>query len=227
MASNNAKEKSQFTTRNKYEEYFRLFFHQLNAGVWLAEFDEPLPINLSIEVQAEHLLKHAYLSDCNLTFVKMYGYEDPQNLINARFPQLFDNGEASNLENLCVFLRDGYQAQDIGTIEIARNCQKKYFLNDVVGVVEDGHLVRVWGMQKDVTSEKAQKEILKQLTSEQIKVLKSTVEGKTMKEIASEVGVSPKTVESVRSQLKTIFGATTVAQLIGIAIQLGIQALEI
>ena len=48
MASNNAKDKSQFTTRNKYEEYFQLFFHHSKAGVWLAQFDEPLPINLPV-----------------------------------------------------------------------------------------------------------------------------------------------------------------------------------
>lgn len=214
---------NQFTSRNKSDEFLKLFFSQSDEGIWLALLDKPLPIDLPIEVQEEHMLKHAYLSDCNLSFVKMYDYDDPQKLIGARFPQLFDNGEASNLINLRVFLQNGYQVRNTETIEIARNGQRKHFLNDVIGVVENEHLVRVWGSQRDITSDKSQKEVLKQLTPDQLKILKITVDGKTMKEIAAEVGVSPKTVESVRNQLKIIIGVETIAQLIAVAIQLGIN----
>jgi len=70
MASNNAKEKPQFTTRKKNEEYFQLFFHHSKAGVWLAQFDEPLPTDLPIELQESHMLKYAYLAECNLAFYK-------------------------------------------------------------------------------------------------------------------------------------------------------------
>ena len=172
-------------------------------------------------------MKHAYLSDCNITFVKMYGYEDPKEMIGVRFPQLFDNADASNLENLHTFFKTDCMVIQKETCEIGKNGVRKYFLNDVVGVIEDNQLVRVWGTQKDITADKSQREILKQLSPEQLKILKMTVEGKTMKEIAADVDVSPKTVESLRNQLKAIVGANTLAQLIAIAIQLGIQNIDI
>jgi len=227
MTNNDINESHHFTKRNKLDEFYRLNFLQSEKGVWLAQFDKPMPINIPIEQQVEHLMKHAYLSDCNITFVKMYGYEDPKEMIGVRFPQLFDNADASNLENLHTFFKTDCMVIQKETCEIGKNGVRKYFLNDVVGVIEDNQLVRVWGTQKDITADKSQREILKQLSPEQLKILKMTVEGKTMKEIAADVDVSPKTVESLRNQLKAIVGANTLAQLIAIAIQLGIQNIEI
>ena len=227
MTNNDINESHHFTKRNKLDEFYRLNFLQSEKGVWLAQFDKPMPINIPIEQQVEHLMKHAYLSDCNITFVKMYGYEDPKEMIGVRFPQLFDNADASNLENLHTFFKTDCMVIQKETCEIGKNGVRKYFLNDVVGVIEDNQLVRVWGTQKDITADKSQREILKQLSPAQLKILKMTVEGKTMKEIAADVDVSPKTVESLRNQLKAIVGANTLAQLIAIAIQLGIQNIEI
>jgi DNA-binding CsgD family transcriptional regulator len=147
-------------------------------------------------------------------------------MIGMSFPQLFDNGEPSNLENLRKFFDANYNISQIETSEIGRNGIRVCFLNDVTGIVENGYLVRVWGIQKDITSSNSKKAILKQLTLEQLNVLKATVEGKTMKEIASDVGVSPKTVESIRAQLKTIFGVDTIARLIAVVIQIGIQSIQ-
>ena len=227
MTNNDINESHHFTKRNKLDEFYRLNFLQSEKGVWLAQFDKPMPINIPIEQQVEHLMKHAYLSDCNITFVKMYGYEDPKEMIGVRFPQLFDNADASNLENLHTFFKTDCMVIQKETCEIGKNGIRKYFLNDVVGVIEDNQLVRVWGTQKDITADKSQREILKQLSPEQLKILKMTVEGKTMKEIAADVDVSPKTVESLRNQLKAIVGANTLAQLIAIAIQLCIQNIDI
>jgi DNA-binding CsgD family transcriptional regulator len=231
VANNGISDKSHFTTRNKLDEFYRLNFLQSEKGVWLAQFDRPMPIELPIEQQEEHLMKHAYLSDCNSAFVKMYGYEDPKEMIGVRFPQLFDNSEIANLENLRLFLKDGYQIRNAETVEIGRNGIQKHFLNDIVGIVENNYLIRVWGAQQDITEEKSriesEKQLLKQLTPEQLQIFKMTVEGKTMKEIASVVGISIKSVESLRNQIKAIVGVDTIAQLIATAIQLGIQKIEI
>jgi len=227
VAKNGNSNSSHFTNRNKYDEFFRLNFIQSEKGIWLAQFDKPMPVEIPIEQQEAHLMKHAYLSECNIAFVKMYGYEDPKEMIGVRFPQLFDNSEAVNVENLRSFLISNYKINQIESCEIGKNSVRKYFLNDIAGVIEDNNLVRVWGIQKDITAEKSQKEILKQLSSEQMKILKATVEGKTMKEMASEVDISYKSVESLRNQNKAIIGVDTIAQLIATAVQLGINEFNV
>lgn len=227
MSNNGESDKSRFTTRNKLDEYFRLYFHQSEKGLWLAELDELLPINLPIDQQVEHLLKHAYLSDCNLAFVKMYSYDEPKDMIGMSFPQLFDNGEPSNLENLRKFFESNYKISQIETYEIGKNGIRVCCLNDVTGIVEDGYLVRVWGEQVNITEVKArnesEKQLLKQMTPEQLQILKMTVEGKTMKEIAAETGLSFKAVEFQRNRLRDDFEVETIEQLIAIAVKLDIE----
>jgi DNA-binding CsgD family transcriptional regulator len=227
VAKNVNSDNSRFTNRNKYDEFYRLNFLQSEKGVWLAQFDRPMPIELPIEQQEEHLMKHAYLSDCNSAFVKMYGYEDPKEMIGVRFPQLFDNADASNLENLRTFFKTDYRVIQKETCEIGKNGIRKYFLNDVVGVVEDNHLVRVWGMQEDITLQKSESEpensLEKQLTPQQLNVLRLTVEGKKIKEIAAELDISPKTVEYLRKRIKDEFDTESIPELVALAVKFGIE----
>jgi len=227
VAKNGNSDNTQFTNRNKYDEFYRLNFLQSEKGVWLAQFDRPMPIELPIEQQEEHLMKHAYLSDCNSAFVKMYGYEDPKEMIGVRFPQLFDNSDASNLDNLRTFFKTDYRVIQKETCEIGKNGIRKYFLNDVVGVVEDNHLVRVWGMQEDVTHQKSESEpeisLEKQLTPQQLNVLRLTVEGKKIKEIAAELDISPKTVEYLRKRIKDEFDTESIPELVALAVKFGIE----
>jgi len=223
VAKNGNSDNSHFTTRNKFDEFYRLNFLQSEKGVWLAQFDKPMPINIPIEQQEEHLMKHAYLSDCNIMFVKMYGYEDPKEMIGVRFPQLFDNAESANFENLRLFLRSNYSINQIESCEIGKNSMRKYFLNDVIGVVEEGYLIRVWGMQQEITVERYRRNVLSRLTSQQCEILKLTADGRTVKGIALKLGISPKTVESLRKGIKDTFELESIPQLVAFAIKNGLH----
>ncbi|MGD1045109.1 MAG: PAS and helix-turn-helix domain-containing protein [Bacteroidota bacterium] len=231
MSNNGNNNNSRFTTRDKYEECYNLTFLQSDMGVWLAQFHEPMPINLPIDQQVEHLLKHAYLSDCNYAFVKMYGYDLPKDMIGMSFTQLFDNGEVSNLNNLHEFLKNGYKVRNKETIEIGKNVIRKHFLNDIIGIVEDNHLVRVWGVQRDITTEKAieeeNKKILQQLTPQELTILKLTVDGKSLKEIGDTIGVNHKTVDSLRAKIRTKLNVSSLAQLMFLAYKLGFPDIDL
>jgi DNA-binding CsgD family transcriptional regulator len=227
VAKNSNSDNSHFTNRNKFDEFYRLNFLQSEKGVWLAQFDKPMPVELPIEQQEEHLMKYAYLSDCNSAFVKMYGYEDTKEMIGVRFPQLFDNAESANFENLHLFLRSNYKIDQVETCEIGKKGIRKYFLNDVIGVIEDNYLVRVWGVQEDITLQKSESEpensLEKQLTPQQLNVLRLTVEGKKIKEIAAELDISPKTVEYIRKRIKDEFDTESIPELVALAIKFGIE----
>ena len=125
------------------------------------------------------------------------------------------------------FLINGYWAQNIKTIELSGNGDQKYFLNNVVGVVEDNHLIRVWGVQEDValpkSESKPENSLEKQLTPQQLNVLRLTVEGKKIKEIAAELNISPKTVEYLRKCIKDRFAVESIPELVALAIKFGIE----
>lgn len=216
----------QLTAKQKNNEFYNIFFHQSEYGIWLAQLDKPLSVNLSLKQQEEHILKYASFANCNLIFTRMHGYDTPDELISVRFPQLFIHSDITNMNNLRKFLQDNFQLRGAETHEIGKNGERKYFLNDIFGIVEENQLVRVWGKQKDITTEKSRSTALKLLTPQELTVLKCTIEGKTLKEIGHEMRLNPKTVDSLRNRMKNKLGASTLPQLIFKAFQLGIQNIE-
>jgi len=63
------------------------------------------------------------------------------------------------------------------------------------------------------------------LTPRQIEVLKLIAEGKTMKEVASRLGISNRTAESHKYEMMSELGLETTAELVHYAIKLGLIAL--
>jgi DNA-binding CsgD family transcriptional regulator len=82
-------------------------------------------------------------------------------------------------------------------------------------------------MQEDVTLQKSESEpensLEKQLTPQQLNVLRLTVEGKKIKEIATDLDISPKTVEYLRKCIKDKFGAESIPELVALAIKFGVE----
>ncbi len=217
---------TQTSQRQKLSEFHKFFFHQSECGIWLAELDIPLSIAQSVDRQINHLMKHAFISDCNQFFTQMHEFENSNGLIGMRFPQLFAPTQSINIETLTKFLQDNFQLIGAESFATVGKGNRKYFLNDLHGVVEGKHMVRIWGKQKELTSEKSRGYALKLLTHQELAILKSTIEGKTLKEIGREWKLNPKTVDSLRSRLKTKLGVSTLPQLIFKAYQLGIDKME-
>ncbi len=209
-----------FSEKQKSDEFYRISFKESKDGVWLAMLDEPLPIALPLEKQEQHLFKHAYLAECNEVFARMYGHTKAEDIIGARFPQVLILSDPANQKAVRGFLSSGYRVKDMQSHELAATGEERYFLNDVRGIVEDGHLIRFWGRQKDITSKKL--DTIKTLTPQQATILKQTIQGKTLKEISNALGISEKTVDTVRTRLKKKLGAISIPQLAAKAVQLGL-----
>lgn len=209
-----------FASKQKLQEFFRLSFEESQDGIWLGQLDHPLSLTLPLDQQEQHLFKHAYLAECNKSFAGMYGYPAPADIIGARFPQLLILSDPANMKAVRTFLNSAHQARNVETHELARNGEERYFLNDVRGIVEDNHLVRFWGRQRDITANKIR--IINRLTPQQAIILKLTIQGKTLKEISYFLGISEKTVDTLRSRLKKKLGACSIPQLAARAVQLGL-----
>ena len=69
-------------------------------------------------------------------------------------------------------------------------------------------------------------ELINRLTPRQVEVLKMIAEGRTTKQIALELNISVKTVETHRSQLMERLGVHDVAGLVRVAIKAGVSKLE-
>lgn len=142
------------------EAKYRNFIESSLEGIYFLQYDNPVDISLNEDDQIKLLHETAYVSECNDLFARMYGYKSKEDMMNIRLKTLY--GTTLNEENdksLRRFIRNNYSEQNLETHEIDINGNEKYFLNNVLGIVEDGFLIANWGTQIDITNRKeAEKE---------------------------------------------------------------------
>jgi PAS domain S-box-containing protein len=59
-----------------------------------------------------------------------------------------------NLQQFEVFVRSNYKQNDIETYEVDVDGNPLTISNSAVGIVEDNHLLRLWGTQRDITEQR-------------------------------------------------------------------------
>ncbi|RCJ18314.1 hypothetical protein A6770_07010 [Nostoc minutum NIES-26] len=140
--------------RQRSEERYRAFVDHSSEAIWCFETELPLPINSPEKEQIEHFYQYGYLAECNQVMAQMYGASSPSDLIGARVADLLVQSDPRNLEYLRAFIRSGYRLVNAESYEVDRQGNPKMFLNNLVGIIEDGMLVRAWGTQRDITDRK-------------------------------------------------------------------------
>jgi PAS domain S-box-containing protein len=150
------------TDRKRAEERYRSFIAQSSEGVSRLEIDPPVPINLPEEEQIDRLYAGAHIAECNDAMARMYGYDEASQLVGTKLGDLHNVTDPTNRDQIRAFLRAGYRVSNSETREHDREGRSRVFLNNVVGFIEDGHLVRVWGTQRDVTDQRHLEEQFRQ-----------------------------------------------------------------
>ena len=144
------------------EERYRAFIAQSSEGVSRLEIDPPVPTALPEDEQIDRLYAGARIAECNDAMARMYGYKEARDLVGTALGELHNVGDPANREQIRSFIRAGYRLSDSETREHAQDGKPRVFLNNVVGFLEDGQLVRVWGTQRDVSDQRHLEEQFRQ-----------------------------------------------------------------
>jgi PAS domain S-box-containing protein len=136
------------------EERFRAFIEQSTDAIWCIESPEPMSIRLTEERQIKYLMEVNYLTECNDTMARRHGAETADQLLGAKLKELLDPSDPANIEFLRSFIRSSYQLVNYASHQIDMDGNSKYYVYNMVGVVEGERLVRVWGTLRDITVEK-------------------------------------------------------------------------
>lgn len=143
------------------EERYRAFVEQSSEAIWCFEYEKPLSMELSEEEQIEHAYRYGYLAECNDAMARMYGLSRADEIIGARLGDMLIPSDPQNIEYLRAFIRSGYRLLNAESREANKDGDKRYFLNNLVGVIENGYVARAWGLQRDITESKQMEEALR------------------------------------------------------------------
>lgn len=148
--------------RNR-EELYRNFIERSTEGIWRFEVDPPVPLTLPLEEQLQLAFERATLAECNDALARMYGAEKAEDIVGVPVSAMMDPDEPANVAYFRSFFENGYLLENGETEETALDGSRRTFVNNLVGVVENDCLVRVWGVQRDVTEERRSERLFRKI----------------------------------------------------------------
>lgn len=149
------------------EECYRAFVKQSSEAICLFEIEnKPIDLSLPVEKQIDLFFAKAVIAECNNVFATCHGYAAPEEMIGFRIGQVFPRLAPENVEYVRRFFENHAQIDGVETKELTREGQVRYFLNSLVGYVEDNQLIRVWWAKQDVTRIKQAEEEVRRLNAE-------------------------------------------------------------
>ena len=143
------------------EQRYRAFVANSSEGIWRYELDEPLDLSLPAEAQLDHLYRHVRLAELNDAMARMYGYEQADALLDAPLALMLPPDNPAARAYLLSIIEIGYAFSDVESAERGRDGSIRYFDNSMVPVVQNGKLLRAWGVQRDITERKLAEEALR------------------------------------------------------------------
>jgi len=137
----------------KNEEGYRRFVAQSSEGIFREELDAPVAIDLPEDELVRHIIHDSYMAECNDAMARMYGFTAGRELIGKRLTEMLIADDPRNIEMTREYIRSGFGLMDHESHEVDIHGDPKVFRNSMSGIVENGKLVRTWGIQRDVTEQ--------------------------------------------------------------------------
>jgi PAS domain S-box-containing protein len=136
------------------DERYRAFVAHSSEGITRFESELPISIDLPVDEQIATFYKYGYMAECNDHMAQMYGFSRAEDVVGARLSDLLPPDDPDNVEYLRAFVENSYRLTDAESHELDAAGNLMYFSNNLIGMIEDGHLVRAWGTQRNITESK-------------------------------------------------------------------------
>jgi PAS domain S-box-containing protein len=141
--------KRSYESLRQSEERYRAFIHSSLDAMWRIELQKPVPLDLDEEEQIARIYHDGYVAECNPATARLMGAATAEDLVGTPFADLFSRSHPVS-EELRSFVKSGYSAT---TVEVmSPNSGGQHLrLRSQCGIVENNHLLRIWGTTRDLT----------------------------------------------------------------------------
>ncbi len=141
-------------------ERHRAFIQASHDSIWSVDIQEPIDVALPPDQQLAALRLHARIDDANDTFARDYQLDLSQ-LVGRRLvdfmPELFKG------TSLRDWIDRGYRLSE-RELRLRVKGEDHHWLSlTLLGVVEDGKLVRIWGARRNITDRRRYQSLLEHL----------------------------------------------------------------
>jgi PAS domain S-box-containing protein len=133
------------------EQRYRAFVSMNTDAMWRVELDEPIPVDLPPEEQLRRLLEYGYVAECNDALARLLSLKKAEQVTGWRLARLAASNDPGPREANLEFIRSGYRYNTVETNPLDAAGRRRHMLRSQWGIVEDGHLLRIWGSNRDIT----------------------------------------------------------------------------
>jgi PAS domain S-box-containing protein len=136
------------------EERYRTFVTQSTEAIWCYEIDPPIPTDWPTGQQIDHFFRHGWMAECNDAMARHYGFSSANDIRGKPASQILPPWDPKKSAHFLAFIQNGYQLTDREMAAVDAKGDTRIFLTNVTGFVEDGLLIRAWGVHRDITERK-------------------------------------------------------------------------
>jgi PAS domain S-box-containing protein len=141
------------------EERYRNFIANATEGIFRIDFHSPIDIDQPYEVLQEKIAINAFVGEVNTALSSMYGLT-PEDMIGKPV-RIYAPNCGTQMADLVQ--TEDYKFLDREEKEVDSDGNPIYIIESYRGVVEEGILKRVWGVQRNITKNKLiEQEILQE-----------------------------------------------------------------
>ena len=135
------------------EERYRSFVVNSSEGIWRLDVEQPIDVKLPADEQLSLFYKYGYLAECNDTMARMHGYDRADDIVGLRFGESGFARHPASLSSMRKLIASNYRLLDLQTQDFDAHGGIRYFSTNLIGIIVNGHLLRIWGVQRDQTEQ--------------------------------------------------------------------------
>ncbi len=166
------------------EERYRSFVVNSSEGIWRMDVEQPIDIRLPFDEQISLFYKYGYLAECNDAMARMHGYDRAEDYIGLRFGDSRFASNPASTSTLKKLINSNYRLVDLKTEDFDENNSIRYLSTNLLGIVVNGMLLRIWGVQRDETDQRSA-ELKLEHSHEQLRHLSAYLQSLREKEKAN------------------------------------------